>query len=66
MLKELGVENVPGDLDEPLELGYYYSYCVYEKSTIERKRHCKKLLKGRLIAQMHLEIGTTQPKKLFY
>ena len=31
MLKELGVENVPGDLDEPLELGYYYSYCGINK-----------------------------------
>ena len=31
MLKELGVENVPGDLDEPLELGYYYSYCGIDK-----------------------------------
>ena len=29
--QELGVENVPGDLDEPLELGYYYSYCGLNK-----------------------------------
>ena len=31
MLQELGVENVPGDLEEPLELGYYYSYCGINK-----------------------------------
>ena len=29
--QELGVENVPGDLDEPLELGYFYSYCGVDK-----------------------------------
>ena len=31
MFQELGVENVPGDLEEPLELGYYYSYCGINK-----------------------------------
>ena len=25
------MENVPGDLEEPLELGYYYSYCGIDK-----------------------------------
>ena len=25
------MENVPGDLEEPLELGYYYSYCGINK-----------------------------------